>query len=52
MERIGMIRLDRENLPIDLLGGLQRPAWWCWTAIANASGIVAIQDLSNCSLAS
>ena len=23
MERIGMIRLDRENLPIDLLGGLQ-----------------------------
>ena len=23
MDRIGMIRLDRENLPIDLLGSLQ-----------------------------
>ena len=23
MERIGMIRLDRENLPVDLLGSLQ-----------------------------
>ncbi len=26
MERIGMIRLDRENLPIDLLGSLQPTA--------------------------
>ena len=26
MERVGMIRLGRENLPIDLLGGLQPPA--------------------------
>ena len=23
MERVGMIRLDRQNLPVDLLGGLQ-----------------------------
>ena len=38
-------RLDLENLPKELFGRLDRPAWQCCSAIATASEMVAIRIL-------